>query len=79
METEVKIDAAVTRYGGLDMQVCVPFFWDDEQVVAFAEHHYPSGTKMGWRIRRDPLLLNGDAERITCATLEMNVHITLDV
>ena len=45
-------DAIVTQYGLLDMQVCVPTGWSDEEVRAFAEHKHHCGTENGWFIRR---------------------------
>ena len=36
--------AQVMRTGLLDMQVCVPKEWTDEQVLNFAEKENPCGT-----------------------------------
>ena len=71
---------SVLRYGGLDMQVCVPKDWDNDEVIAYAQRKYPSGTTNGWSIRRegDPSL-SGDPERNPCGrNKEEMVHITLD-
>lgn len=69
----------VTRRGALDMQVCVPAEWTDEQVVAFAEVEYPCGTTHGWAIRRAGSdLLRGSPERQSCGNGGPNVHIMLD-
>jgi hypothetical protein len=70
--------AQVTRFGLLDMQVCIPTDWTDTQIVAFAEEQYPNGAN-GWTIRRqgDPAL-NGDPERQPCTGREGHVHIMLD-
>ena len=69
----------VTKMGALDMQVCVPFGWSDEQVKRFADAEYPCGTENGWQIRRtgDPALL-GKPERVTCSGRSDFVHIMLD-
>jgi len=69
----------VTKHGALDMQVCVPYFWSDEQVKQFAEAEYPCGTQNGWHIRRtgDPALL-GLPERVECEGRPDFVHIMLD-
>lgn len=69
----------VTHMGFLDMQVCVPTDWDDDQVRRFAEQEYPCGTTNGWQIRRtgDEALL-GQNERVTCEGREGYVHIMLD-
>ena len=74
------LEPEVVRYGALDMQVCVPAEWDDEQVQAFANLENPSGTSRGWRIREagDPLLA-GDPERADCTDRFGFVHVTLDV
>jgi hypothetical protein len=71
--------ATVTRQGALDMQVCVPAEWTDEQVKAFANRENPCGTSHGWQIRREgDKALAGAKERVQCKTLESNVHIMLD-
>lgn len=69
----------VTHKGLLDMQVCVPVDWNDEQVVAFAEREFECGTTAGWGIRREgDELLQGAPERMPCAEREGFVHIVLD-
>lgn len=74
--------ATVTQRGALDMQVCVPKEWTDDEVIHFANTANPCGTSQGWVIRRegDPAL-HGDPERIPCAEIDRpdNVHIMLDV
>ena len=71
--------ASITRRGALDMQVCVPAEWTDQQVKALADFDNPCGTKHGWCIRREgDLLLNGAPERVDCASHEGFVHIMLD-
>ena len=70
--------AEVTKVGVLDMQVCVPKEWTDEQVLEFAETKNPSGTN-GWFVRREgDKALNGDPERNQCNKHKDNVHIMLD-
>lgn len=75
----VVMSPQVTYHGVLDMQVCVPADWSDEQVKSFADHHNPCGTKHGWEIRRegDPALA-GCRERVQCADRKNHVHIMLD-
>lgn len=69
----------VTRQGALDVQVCVPAAWTDEQVKAFADAEYPCGTMNGWGIRREgSKLLAGAPERVNCASRLGYVHIMLD-
>lgn len=69
----------VTRYGLLDMQVCVSQEWTDEQVREFAESTYPCGTSNGWQIRRQgDEALAGSDERTKCEGREGFVHIMLD-
>ena len=69
----------ITRRGLLDMQVCVPKDWTDEQVLDFAESHNPCGTAAGWQIRRQGSeALAGANERVVCANDENFVHIMLD-
>lgn len=74
-----KDGASVTKRGPLDMQVCVPASWPDEQVKAFADAENPCGTSHGWRIRReDDRALAGDPERTPCKSRDGFVHIMLD-
>lgn len=72
--------ASIARRGFLDVQVCVPVDWSDDQVLDFAQTEYPCGTTNGWAIRREgsPFLLAGDPERCPCQDLPGHVHITLD-
>lgn len=71
--------AEVTKQGALDMQVCVPADWKDEQVVEFAESQYPCGTTAGWQIRREGSeLLAGAKERTPCEKRKEHVHVMLD-
>lgn len=73
-------EATVTFTGILDMQVCVPDSWTDEEVTDFANAQNPAGTTNGWQIRKegDPGLA-GDDERVKCRGGPVgNVHIMLD-
>lgn len=74
------MSASVTKRGALDMQVCVPGAWKDEQVIAFAEKENPCGTEHGWGIRKQGHeALSGTDERVKCqGGPEGNVHIMLD-
>ena len=75
----IKPTGIVVRRGALDMQVCVPKDWTDEQVKELADRDNPCGTENGWHIRRegDPALA-GAPERVTCSGSDQLVHITLD-
>lgn len=69
----------VSRYGILDMQVCVPADWSDAQVLCFAEGAYPCGTEHGWAIRKEGSpYLKGAPERNPCHERDGFVHVTLD-
>lgn len=69
----------VSRFGGLDMQVCVPESWSDDQAHDFAESKYPCGTEFGWHIRKQGSpFLKGAPERNACAERAGYVHITFD-
>jgi hypothetical protein len=69
----------VIRKGVLDMQVCVPEGADDEAVETFANRENQSGTRGGWRIRRQgSKFLAGANERTPCEERRGCVHITLD-
>lgn len=69
----------VTRTGLLDMQVCVPEDYTDEQVVEFAERENSCGTSSGWHIRKSgDEALGGQPERNPCSAHSGKVHIMLD-
>lgn len=71
--------AQVLRRGALDMQVCVPRDWTDEQVKDYADTAIMPGTTNGWTIRRTgDEALDGDPERAPCDLHTYKVHITLD-
>lgn len=71
--------AQVTHRGALDMQVCVPYEWDDAQVKEFADRENPCGTSGGWFVRKDgDEALAGDPERARCQSIGGHVHIMLD-
>lgn len=71
--------AEVTKIGALDMQVCVPKDWSDEEVKAFADRENLCGTAHGWSIRRaGSEFLAGAGERVPCAQRPDHVHIMLD-
>jgi hypothetical protein len=76
---DVEMTAEVTIRGILDMQVCVPADWSDDQVKEFADRENFCGSSHGWFIRRkDDNLLKGDPERQPCASRVNHVHIMLD-
>ena len=69
----------VTKRGALDMQVCVPADWTDEQAKSFADRKNMCGTELGWIIRRQgDKALGGDPERQPCLIRVGYVHIMLD-
>lgn len=71
--------AQVTKRGALDMQVCVPKGWTDEQVKDYADNANLCGTQSGWHIRRaGDIALSGCAERVQCQDDPNFVHIMLD-
>lgn len=73
------MSAEVTRRGGLDMQVCVPTDWTDDQIKTFAERENPCGTENGWFIRKEgDEALAGQPERVACNDRCGHVHIMLD-
>ena len=63
----------------MDMQVCVPFDWTDEQVKNFADTRNECGTENGWFIRKEGSeYLAGKPERVPCSGRQGCVHIMLD-
>ena len=76
-----RIMKATMIYSGLlDMQVCVPKEYADEEVVKFANSVNPSGicTSQWQIIKEGSKYLNGDPERVQCLDHEENVHMMLD-
>ena len=72
------MNAVVTKMAPLDMQLCVPEDWADEQVKTFADDANPSGTDDGWIITREgDRYLMGDHERAPCRQRVGCVHIML--
>ena len=73
------MSAVVTKTGALDMQVCIPKDWTDEQATSFANAENLCGTELGWTIRKqgDKYLAGAD-ERVKCADRDDHVHIMLD-
>lgn len=67
----------VTHMSALDIQVCVPEDWTDQQVTDFAERSYPCGTDLGWQIRRQGRT-EGYQERVSCEGRAGFVHVMLD-
>jgi hypothetical protein len=66
------------KAGIIDMGFCVPEDWTDQQVIDFAESHYPCGTKTGWRIIREgDFRLGGCPERNPCESRAGYVHIAV--
>ncbi len=73
------MSAKVTRHGILDMQVCIPTDWTDEQALTFAEKENPVGTEASWQIRKEgSQFLKGAPERVTCEDRTGYIHIMLD-
>ena len=70
--------ATVTRIGALNMQICIPKSWTDEEAKAYADKANPSGTQNGWNMRKSKEYLDGDPERNPCSEREGFVHITFD-
>jgi len=69
----------VTRRGLLNMQVCVPKAWTDEQATDFANTHNPSGIHSRWRIEKEgDVHLAGSPERVQCEEKADFIHIMLD-
>ncbi len=83
MMAELKVqregEPMALRCNPLDMQVCVPKVWTEQQALEFAEKNNPCGTANGWSLRRKGSeYLGGDDERQQCSEHESHVHIMLD-
>jgi hypothetical protein len=69
----------VIKHKALDIQICVPADWTDEQAEEFANREVECGTQHGWQIRHTgDTWLQGDPERVPCAERTGYVHIMLD-
>lgn len=72
------VTAEVTKIGMLDMQVCVPEDWTDEQAESFANRENPAGTTHGWKLRAaDDPAQAGAPIRVKCRGRDAHVHIML--
>lgn len=68
----------VTLRGFLDMQVCVPAEWLDEQAEEFANIQNPTGIGSRWSMKHDgDPTLSGCSERVCCEERDGYVHIML--
>lgn len=69
----------VTHTGLLDMQVCVPEGWTDNEAHDFASRENPCGTFNGWAMRKNgDEALGGCDERVPCVERAGFVHIMFD-
>lgn len=74
-----EINPEVTAHNLLDIQVCVPATFTDDEVRAFAERECPCGTDNGWQVRRQGSeRLAGCDERVQCESRPEYVHIMLE-
>ena len=79
MSTISSKEPVVTRFGVLDIQVCVPKEWSDKEILEFAERRQSCGTTNGWVIRKEgKKLLQGFPERNPCLGRPGFVHVMLD-
>jgi hypothetical protein len=69
-------EAEVLRHSLLNLQVCVPEEWCDDEIVAFAESECPCGTTNGWFVSTEQLP-SGDEPRVACANRDGFVHVVL--
>lgn len=65
----------IVRYSLLNLQVCVPEDYTDEQVEEFANKNMPTGIPSPWKITQAS---NGDPVRNPCRERNGCVHILLD-
>jgi len=70
----------IVRASLIEMQVCVPKHWMENQVIEFALSRNPKAqTKSGWRERRQGSLLEGNGERKPCFDKHDYVHVFLEI
>jgi hypothetical protein len=65
----------VVRFSLLNIQVCVPADYTDEQVEEFANRNHPTGIDSPWKITEQ---LGDDPTRNPCSEREGMVHIVLE-
>lgn len=71
--TVIDTQAEVIQHGFIELRVCVPEDWTDNDITAYAEETNPCGTETGWMIRTA-------ADRIPCPDSKFGfVHVILDV
>lgn len=69
----------VTNVGLMNMQLCIPKDWTDEQAIAFAQSEHPCGTEHGWQIEREGCsALDGSPERVDCEERDGYIHIMVE-
>jgi len=72
-------DPQVIRVGFLDVQVCVPEDWTDDQASEFTNQAAPTGISNGWEMKKTGnSTLAGDPERVKCDDREHYVHIMFE-
>lgn len=70
--------AQIVRHGLLDLQVCVPEDYTDEQAETYANDARPTGIESKWRMRSaDDPAQNGAPIRVKCQQDPGHVHIML--
>jgi hypothetical protein len=68
----------VPRRGLLDLQVCVPVEYTDEQIEQFANAAEPTGIESSWHMRSaDDPAQAGAPIRVPCTKHPENVHVML--
>ena len=73
METIEHEKPVVTKVGILNLQVCVPENWNDEQVREFANQENLCGTTNGWVVSQRP-----EVAAVKCEGREGFKHVILD-
>ena len=68
----------ITRHGLMDLQVCVPKDYTDQQVEEFANEAAPTFISSKWTMKKaDDPTLGGDPVRQQCLSREDCCHIML--
>ena len=76
----IQISPQVIRNGLLNMQLCVPNEWDDNQIITFAQWQNPAGTTTGWCVTPEGHeTLAGSPARVTCAQRKRFIHVLVHV
>lgn len=79
MTKQVEGEAAITNQGIMDLQICVPKTFTDDEATAKANELAPTGIESRWTMKHNGHEdLRGCDERVQCSEFKSHVHIMLE-